>query len=378
MKTPKIIIVAIVVVILGFMVAYSQVGIPKDGEAKKAEGGGYGGGGDTLGAPMPKLVFVSMPGDEGVIPPGANQQLLSSVADVESHIGSGLWIIVDCRTKDLYDQGHIPSAIHLGETCNDFFRGTLEVQGQGSFENLGMRPVEDLERRLSRAGIRHDRTVVFYDGKMGDPAAGRNFGLLAGYAFVPFWFMEYLGHKDVRVLDGGIMAWEADGKPLETKGHSLPPSEFKAAVVKNRLATTEEMIRLGREKPIDVQVVDTRTPGEYFGKAPAPPGHFLAEKIEKAGHVPGVALAAPHFYQFADMETLKLRPIWQLKRIYASLDRNKRTVAYCILGNRSSMGYFVMRYLGFKEPANYHDSWFVYGNEDGSAVEPSSTTSPKG
>jgi thiosulfate/3-mercaptopyruvate sulfurtransferase len=71
------------------------------------------------------------------------------------------------------------------------------------------------------------------------------------------------------------------------------------------------------------------------------------------------------------METMKLRPIWQLKRIYSSLDTGKRTVAYCILGNRSSMAYFVMRLLGFKDPANYHDSWVMYGNTDGVPVEQS-------
>lgn len=370
MRTTKIVVVTVVVIMLGFLLAYSQIGIPKGEERAKAAGGGYGGGGDTGPAPMPKPIFIGMPGDEGVIPPGANLQLLANVTDVEKNIGN--WIIVDCRTKSLYDGGHIPSAIHLGETCNDFFRGSLEVKGQGTFENLGMRPVEELEKKISSAGLRSDKTILFYDGRMGDPAAGENYGVLAGYVFVPFWFMEYLGHSDVRVLDGGVMAWESEGKNLETKENRLPATEFKANVVKERLVTTEDMINIGKKTKEGFQVVDTRTPAEYFGKTPAPPGHFLAEKIKKAGHVPGTDLAAPHFYQFQDMDSLKLRPVWQLMRIYASLDREKPTVAYCILGNRSSMGYFVLRLLGFKHPANYHDSWFVYGNEGAAWVEPSS------
>jgi 3-mercaptopyruvate sulfurtransferase SseA len=141
-------------------------------------------------------------------------------------------------------------------------------------------------------------------------------------------------------------------------------------VLKNRLATTEELVRSGSD-PHSLQVVDTRTPAEYAGTSATPPNHFLTGKIARAGHVPGVDLLAPHFYQFADMETMKLRPIWQLKRIYASLDTGKRTAAYCILGNRSSMAYFVMRLLGFKDPANYHDSWVTYGNSDGAPIEQS-------
>lgn len=368
MKTPKVIIVAIVVIILGFLVVYSQTGLPEKKEGHGAAAAGYGGGGGGAKAPMPRLSFISLPGDEGVIPPSANLQLLAGIEDVEKNVNH--WVIVDCRDKDSYNEGHIPSAIHLGETCNDFFRGDLEVKGQGVFEHLGMRPVVELEKKLGVVGISMEKTVVFYDGKMGDPAAGKSYGILAGYAFVPFWFMEYLGHQDVRVLDGGIMAWSTAGKPLETKENRLASSVFKANVMKNKLATTEELARSGSVAN-GLQVVDTRTPAEYSGKSATPPNHFLTGKIARAGHVPGVNLAAPHFYQFADMETMKLRPIWQLKRIYASLDTNKRTVAYCILGNRSSMAYFVMRLLGFKDLANYHDSWLMYGNTDGVPVEQS-------
>jgi len=365
MKTPKGIIVSIVVVILGFLVVYSQTGLPEKKEGHEAAAAGYGGGGGLARAPMPRLAFISLPGDEGVIPAGANMQILASADDVEKNARS--WIVVDCRDRESYNEGHIPSAIHLGETCNDFFRGDLEVKTQGLFKNLGMRPVEELERKLGAAGLSMDKTIVFYDGKMGNPTVGKSYGILAGYAFVPFWFMEYLGHQDVRVLDGGIMAWVAVDKPLETKDNRLGSTVFKANVMKNRLATTEELARAGSDP--NVQIVDTRTPAEYAGTSATPPNHFLEGKIAQAGHAAGVDLVAPHFYQFVDMETLKLRPVWQLKRIYASQDMGKRTVAYCILGNRSSMAYFVMRLLGFKDPANYHDSWFVYGNTDNVPVE---------
>jgi thiosulfate/3-mercaptopyruvate sulfurtransferase len=359
MKVSKTIIIAMVVVILGFLIVYSQTGIPEGSKKPHAIAGGYGGGG-VKGVPMPNPAFVSLPGDEGFIPPGANPQLLVTTADVEKNIGH--WIIVDCRDKDLYDQGHIPSAIHLGESCNDFFRGDIEIKGQGVFKNLGMRPVEVLEQKLSRVGLGNDKTIIFYDGEMGNPAEGRNYGILAGFPFAAFWFMEYLGHEDVRVLDGGILAWKAEGRPLETTEHKLPPATFKAKVIESRLVTTEEMIKIAKGEIKDAQIVDTRTPGEIACEIPAPPEHFLTNKIKSAGRMPKTDLGAPHFYQFADMQTLRLKPIWQLQRIYASLDKDKKTVTLCVLGNRSAMTYFVLRMLGFKKPANYHDSWFVYGN----------------
>ncbi len=366
MKTPKAIIVAIVVIMLGLCLVYSQTGLPDKKEGHEAAAAGYGGGAVSK-APMPRLNFVKLPGDEGVIPSSANLQLLAAIEDIEKNVNH--WIIVDCRDRESYLEGHIPSAIHLGETCNDFFRGDLEVKGQGVFNNIGMRPVAEIEKKLGTAGISMEKTIVFYDGKMGNPAEGKSWGILAGYAFVPFWFMEYLGHQDVRVLDGGIVAWNSAEKPLETRENRLASSVFKANVMSSKLAMTDDMARSGADP--NIQVVDTRTPSEYDGESATPPNHFLTGKIINAGHVPGVNLLAPHFYQFADMETMKLRPIWQLKRIYASLDTGKRTLAYCILGNRSSMAYFVMRLLGFKDPANYHDSWFIYGNSEGQPVEKS-------
>ena len=361
MKTSKVIIVAIVVLILGFLLVYSQTGIPEGAKKPHAAAGGYGGGG-VKGVPMPNPAFIGLPGDEGVIPPGASPQLLVTTEDIKKNLGR--WVIVDCREKDLYDEGHISSAIHLGESCNDFFRGDLELKNIGVFKNLGMRPVEVLEQKLGRVGLSRDKTIVFYDGEMGNPEAGRNYGILAGFPFVPFWFMEYLGHEDVRVLDGGILAWKAEGGTLETTGHKLPPTTFKAKVVGSRLVTTEDMVKIAKGEIKGVQIIDTRTPGEIAGEIPAPPGHFLTDKIKSAGRMPKTDLGAPHFYQFMDMQTFKLKPIWQLQRIFASLDKDKKTVALCVLGNRSSMTYFVLRMLGFKKPANYHDSWFVYGNLD--------------
>lgn len=362
MKGSKAVIVAIVVVVLGFLIIYSQTGIPEGAKEMHAAAGGYGGGG-IEGVPTPNPVFVGLPGDEGVIPPGANPHLLVQTGDVEKN--KGKWVIVDCRDRNLYDQGHIPSAIHLGQSCNDFFRGDIELKDGRVVKNVGMKTVAELEEKVGRAGLSHDMTIVFYDGEMGNPAAGRNYGILAGFQFVPFWFMEYLGHPDVRVLDGGILAWKAEERPLSTTANSLPPTTFKARVVAERLATTEEMIRIAEKEIKDVQIVDVRTPGEISGEVPAPPGHFLTDKIKNAGRIPDTDLAAPHFFQFADMETFKLKPIWQLQRIYASLNKDKRTVAICVLGNRSSMSYFVLRMLGFRNPANYHDSWFAYGNLEG-------------
>ena len=52
----------------------------------------------------------------------------------------------------------------------------------------------------------------------------------------------------------------------------------------------------------------------------------------------------------------------ETSKAFASLDKNKRTAGYCQTGTRSTMTYLQMRLLGFKDPANWDDSWRVYGS----------------
>lgn len=374
MKTAKGLIVGIVVVALGFLVIYSQTGIPEEARKKKPEAAaaGYGGAISPL---TPILEYVDspvLPGEEKTLQAAKlNLHLLVQPAAMEKNIGK--WVIVDCRPKDLYDEGHIPTAIHLGETCNDFFREDLEIKGIGVLKELARGRVEDLEKKLGKAGISQDKTLVFYDQRE-EPGAterGRYYGIFAGYVFVPFWYLEYMGHKDVRVLDGGIGAWTADGKSLEQKANKLQPTQFKANVVKSRLATTEEVLRIAK-KEVDAQLVDSRTIDEYLGNSPTPKGHFLADKIRRGGRIPNTVLNVPHYFQLNvkdNPEAPKLRQIYQLHRLYQSLNKNKRTVLYCYIANRISFSYFVLRLLGFNDPAIYHDSWIVWGNDETLPVE---------
>ncbi|MBI4824550.1 MAG: sulfurtransferase [Nitrospirae bacterium] len=364
----KGLIVGVVVVILGFLVVYSQSGIPEGAKEKKPEAGGYGG---TISPRTPMIEYVDTPAspdEEKLALKGANLHLLVQPADMEKNLGK--WTVVDCRPKDLYDEGHIPTAIHLGETCNDFFRDDLVVEGIGMIEDLKLGDVGELEKKLSKVGISMDKTILFYDQREdpGETSKGRYYGQFAGYVFVPFWYMEYMGHKDVRVLDGGIGAWKAEGKPIEQKANKLPPTQFKADVQRNRLATTEEVLKIA-QKEEDAQLVDNRTMDEYLGEHQSPPKHFLEGKVRRMGRIPNTKLNVPHYFQFIDPNTAKLRPTYQLARLYQSLNKDKRTVLYCYIANRISLSYFVLRLLGFNDPAIYHDSWIVWGSDLSLPVE---------
>lgn len=58
-----------------------------------------------------------------------------------------------------------------------------------------------------------------------------------------------------------------------------------------------------------------------------------------------------------------------MEKAYSSLDKSKRTIAYCQTGSRSALTYMELRLLGFKDPANYDDSWIIYGANEKYPVE---------
>ncbi len=318
--------IIIVLAMLGFLVVYSLTGLPEGafrftGEATKAETGGYGA----------QLIEYKVP-TEDIIPADANPQLLVTPSDIEKNTGE--WIILDCRDKAAYDKGHIPDAISLGGRCHTLIRDTEKItrligpmkddydlkpirEGVESgridtkslIASLGFRPVEDLERLFANAGISNDRTVVIYSDSR---------DILPGYHAVPFFALEYLRHPDVRILDGGFEAWVAEGKTLEKNENKLPPSNFRAHVIKSKFATTNEVLKIAKGEIKDVQLVDSRLVNEYLGEGTSPPGHFLAKAVKRAGRIPNTTVNLPHFQQFADMRTLKMRPIGQLTRFYTS------------------------------------------------------------
>jgi len=89
----------------------------------------------------------------------------------------------------------------------------------------------------------------------------------------------------------------------------------------------------------------------------------------RGGRIPNCTLNVPHedtYDTVKDPATGKDKSTGVLSydkvaKAYEKLDKNKRTIAYCQTGSRSTLTYLELRMLGFKDPANYDDSWIIYG-----------------
>jgi thiosulfate/3-mercaptopyruvate sulfurtransferase len=273
----------------------------------------------------------------------ANPDLLITPEAVEQNIDKADWVVIDARDLKDYAKGHIPGAISLGKRVKKALRDTTA---------RAFADVSKYEKLLGKAGIDNNTHVVFYHG---DEKTLTD-------ATVGFWVMEYLGHDKVHFMDGGLEAWRNSGFRLEKDPTIKEPKTFKANVVASRLATTDEITDIATGKITGVQVIDSRSGKEHNGDD---------IRAIRGGHVPNTTINVSHkdtMIKELDKKTEKMEATGfidaaAVQEKFGSLDKGIRTIGYCQTGTRSTLTYLELRLLGFKDPANWDDSWRVYSSD---------------
>jgi thiosulfate/3-mercaptopyruvate sulfurtransferase len=241
---------------------------------------------------------------------------------------------VDVDTE-AYDDAHAPGAVG--------FNWETQLQDQTTRDILEKEDFEDL---LGGHGISEDTTVVLY---------GDNSNWFAAYTY---WQFKYYGHRDVKLLDGGRDYWLDNDYPTTDEEPSYPEVEYDARGPFEGIRAYRDDV----EKAIDrgVPLVDVRSPEEYSGEILAPPG--LQETAQRGGHVPGasnISWAAT----VNDDGTFKTAD--ELRDLYESegVTNDQEVVAYCRIGERSSIAWFALsELLGYDNVVNYDGSWTEWGN----------------
>jgi thiosulfate/3-mercaptopyruvate sulfurtransferase len=242
-----------------------------------------------------------------------------------------------------YDQGHVPGAAGRNwttELCDPLVRDIV--------------PAKKLEELLDRNGIDNKTAIVLY---------GDNNNWFAAWAF---WQLKIYGHEDVRIMDGGRKKWLAEGRDLSTEKPAVKAATYTAGTpdLSLRAFLPEVQQTLAGKK---AALVDVRSPAEFTGEILAPPG--LPETCQRGGHIPG-AKNIPWGKNCNDDGTFK--SFDELKALYAAqgISGDQPVIAYCRIGERSSLTWFAMKYLlGFQNVKNYDGSWTEWGNLVGAQVE---------
>ena len=271
----------------------------------------------------------------------ADKPVIVDTGFVEQAVARGA-LIWDVRSQEDYRRGHIPGAVNIDDIA-------LMLREPSTEDYL---PVARIEQILGEAGIDPAREIVLYGAKA-------HTSPYFGYVTV-----RYLGGGSARVYHGGIDDWKSAGKPIATDPVKLPPVSFRAQVNPDVILSTREVIsRLGAP---GIQIVDARTEKEFSGED---------VRALRGGRIPG-AVNIPYESNWVDPDTprklqrrqvagkdgMSLKPLEDLRALYARLDPQKETIVYCQSGVRASETATVLQSLGFRNVKVYDSSWLGYGN----------------
>ncbi len=266
----------------------------------------------------------------------AHPHLLWAVDELSSRLADPRLVLLDMRPPEAYANGHVPGA----RSFDIFGISLIDTRPEPLEAFLWM-----IEHLIQAKGVNNDSTVVVYD----DVAGMRSARLL--------WFLEYFGHDDVHILNGGFNAWQAAGLPVTQEAFVPKGGNFKMKPRPERIATADQVLRkLGNSS---VVIVDTRSDGEYTGQL---------VRSKRGGAIPGaVHLEWTHnlnergFFKSAD----------ELRKMYADkkITPDKEVIPHCQGAYRSAHTYLALRLIGYPNVKNYLGSWGEWGNRTDLPIE---------
>ncbi|RQS62932.1 sulfurtransferase [Burkholderia sp. Bp8963] len=244
-------------------------------------------------------------------------------------------------------QGHIPGAGYIDT-------GELE---RGPWWNKV--PDHELLRVLLAHGICRDTTVILY---------GRSTLAAARAAHL----MLYAGVADVRLLDGGLAAWQAAGCPMEAGApHRYPAlADFGARlpVRPDYLMDTEQARQLLQRQ--DGMLVSVRTWSEFVGRTSG--YDYIANKGDIPGARWGRAGRDGDVHSMSDYQrpdgTMKPHAEIQAFWRQAGIHPGRRIAFYCGTGWRASLAFFYAWLMRWERISVYDGGWCEWSSDPANPV----------
>lgn len=230
-----------------------------------------------------------------------NPELLTDPAWLQAHIADPNLVVIDLDAEAGYLRGHIPGAVFLD---NNFERNPET----GWVDTM---PPERFAAACQDLGIGDETLVVAYDNNMSLHAARF------------WWTLNYYGHRNAKVLDGGWRRWVAEGGRVAfDRSNPRRAAEFTPNTDPSLIVKFDEVragCTVGGDKAGDTVIWDTRSAGEYSG---------AVSRNERPGHVAG----AVHldWMDLMDRDTHRFKSADELRALLegAGITADKAVFAY--------------------------------------------------
>lgn len=213
----------------------------------------------------------------------ARPEMLADTEWLAGHLQDLSIRIVDCDNRDAYRRAHIPGAVT--------FRGHHYLKTEeGALHIMGPEQFAETMRAL---GIGDDTMVIAYDG----------FSSL--YAARLWWALNYYGHTQVKVLNGGWDKWLAEGQPISNDLPQPPKATFTSRAHEELIARWDYVRdSIGRT---DRTLLDVRSDEEWTGTN--------ARGTKRGGRIPGAVHL--EWLNYIDRSTKQFKPGAELRAMFA-------------------------------------------------------------
>jgi len=234
--------------------------------------------------------------------------------------------------RDEYEHGHIPGALYI-DWSSDIIDPDDSIEAQ-------IAPPERFAQLMEQLGIGDQHMVVAYDAHPASQFATRL-----------WWALNYYGHDQVAILNGGLPKWQRENRPIVDTVTTFPHAIFMPKVQPQLRATAQDILAMLGQR--DVTLIDAREPGQYNGT--------LVRGHGRPGHIPG-AINIPR-EEMIDPVTGTFRSNDELNQVFSSagVTSQEHVVAYCNGGVAATTILFSLAMLGYPTLTNYDGSWNEWG-----------------
>ncbi len=159
---------------------------------------------------------------------------------------------------------------------------------------------------------------------------------------------------------GARLKWEKEGRPLVKEVTSYPATTYRAKKADKSIRAFRDQVL--KQSKAGKPLVDVRSPKEYSGELISMP-NYPQEGATRGGHIPG-AVSIP-WAQAVNETDATFKTPEELRALYEGkgIRSDEEVIAYCRIGERSSLTWFVLKYLlGYPNVKNYDGSWTEWGN----------------
>ena len=253
-------------------------------------------------------------------------ELLIETDELVKIMGQANVRVVDGVDPGTYQRAHIPGSVNI------FYQllATLKTRKENGFPASP----QDAEKIFGEAGIDSNTLVVVYDGGEGPIASA-------------LWFaLDFFGHKNVKVLNGGFRKWVKEGRAVTQDAPKVDKKKFTAAPQPEKVVTLDAVTK---RDPKTV-LADARSFKEFIGQDVVP-GAARGGRIPGAVHLEWTQIAA-------SLETFKSADEIKKALEKKGITKDTKAITYCQIGfGRSTMLELGMRLVGYDSSRLYSGSW---------------------